>query len=57
MEYTSKRTSDMHLLRAAVLKGEEPPMAVVMRLEAQGVDVSTLMVRIRHSLPLLQAVA
>lgn len=57
MEYATKRASDMRVLRAAVLNGVEPPMDVVMRLEAQGLDVSETVVRIRQSLPLHKAVA
>lgn len=57
MEYASKRTSDMRVLRAAVLNGVDVPWDVVARLEAQGLDVSETVVRIRQSLPLEQAVA
>jgi hypothetical protein len=57
MEYATKRASDMRVLRAAVLNDIEPPLDVMVRLEAQGLDVSETMVRIRQSLPLNQALA
>jgi len=50
MEYAHKRTSDMRTLRAAVLNGVEPPLDVVVRLQAQGLDVDDTIVRIRQSL-------
>lgn len=57
MEYATKRSDDLRLLRAAVLNGIEPPLDVVVRLEAQGLDVEVTKERIRQSLPLAQAVA
>lgn len=57
MEYAVKRESDMRVLRSAVLNGVEPPLCVVWRLEAQGLDVSATIARIREALPLEQAVA
>jgi len=57
MEYTTKRESDMRVLRASVLNGIDVPLAVAMRLEAQGLDVSETIVRIRSTLPMHKAVA
>ena len=57
MEYASKRRDDLRLLNTAVRNGEEPPLDVVFRLEAQGLDVTATVERIRHSLPLHEAVA
>jgi hypothetical protein len=50
MEYASKTSSDMRSLRAAVLNGVEPPLDVVARLEAQGLNVDETIARIQLTL-------
>jgi len=57
MEYATKQGGDMRVLRAAVLNGVEPPLDVVFRLEAQGLDVTATVERIRQSFTLHEAVA